>query len=131
MIRRKTSMDYSHVSPDMTPMIDMVFILLIFVLVAASFVKVAEMEVTLPASAVSQTVSEDPIVVEITASGTYKINDEFHQLDEIIQQLAQLDGRQILVAADKTSQTRYLIDFLEQSKAAKITNLKVAVQRDG
>lgn len=131
MIRRKSTMNYSHISPDMTPMIDMVFILLIFVLVAASFVKVAEMNVSLPASAHSPAVAEPPLIVEITAQGTYKIDEQTHSLEEVIQQLARINNRQILVAADKTSQTQHLITFLDQCNSANITNLKVAVQRGG
>lgn len=131
MIRRKSTMNYSHISPDMTPMIDMVFILLIFVLVAASFVKVAEMEVNLPASSHTPALSGKPLVVEITTQGAYKIDEQAHGLQEVVRKLGQIHDRQILVAADKNSHTQHLIEFLDQCKAANITNLKVAVIRGG
>lgn len=131
MIRRKSTMNYSHISPDMTPMIDMVFILLIFVLVAAGFVKVAEMDVTLPASTHSPALSAEPLVVEITMQGAYKMDEQTYALQEIVEKLGQVHNRQILVAADKKSHTQHLIEFLDQCNAANIANLKVAVLRGG
>ncbi|GAB6069030.1 biopolymer transporter ExbD [Thiomicrorhabdus hydrogeniphila] len=129
MIRRKTSMDYSHISPDMTPMIDMVFILLIFVLVAASFVKISDINVNLPSGSHNEVVAKDPLVVEITANGDLKLANKMQSLNEVIAQLSLIKDRQILIAADKLSQTQYLIQFLDKCNEAEINNIKVAVQR--
>ena len=129
MIRRKTNMDYSHISPDMTPMIDMVFILLIFVLVAASFVKISDINVNLPSGSQSQAISKNPLVVEITANGDLKLEDKMQSLNEVINKLSLIKDRQILIAADKLSQTQYLIQFLDRCNEAEISNIKVAVQR--
>ena len=131
MYRRKPALNLSHVTPDMTPMIDMVFILLIFVLVAASFVKVAEVQINLPKSSHSPTIKQKPVIVEITNQGTYILNKKTEDLNTLIKKLSLIHDRQILVAADKSSQTQHLIDFIDHCNAANITNLKVAVTRDG
>lgn len=129
MIRRKTNLEYSHVNPDMTPMIDMVFILLIFVLVAASFVKVANMDVNLTSSSTAQSVTEPPLIIEITPSGHLKMDEQLVSLDRAIDALSLIKDRSILIAADKTSQTQYLIEFLDRCSVAGIRNIKVAVER--
>ena len=60
----------------MTPMIDVVFLLLIFFMVSTSFVKQSQISISLPEAESTAVIEEVPeqIDIMITATGTYLIN---------------------------------------------------------
>jgi len=61
---------------NLTPLIDVVFLLLIFFMVSTTFEKTAKLKVDLPeASAQAVQQSENKIVIGIDAKGRYYIND--------------------------------------------------------
>jgi biopolymer transport protein ExbD len=61
---------------DITPLIDVVFLLLIFFMVSTTFEKQARLKIALPeASTQAQTQDAQPVVIGIDAMGRYHIND--------------------------------------------------------
>jgi len=61
---------------DITPLIDVVFILLLFFMVASTFDKQAKLKIDLPeASAQTQMQDTQSVVISIDAKGRYHIND--------------------------------------------------------
>lgn len=65
-----------RVDINLTPLIDVVFLLLIFFMVSTTFDRHAKLKVELPeASAKMSQQQQDPIVLSIDAKGNYFIND--------------------------------------------------------
>jgi biopolymer transport protein ExbD len=65
-----------RVDINLTPLIDVVFLLLIFFMVSTTFDRHAKLKVELPeASAKPAQQQQDPIVISIDAKGNYFIND--------------------------------------------------------
>jgi biopolymer transport protein ExbD len=65
-----------RVDVNLTPLIDVVFLLLIFFMVSTTFDRHANLKVELPeASAKKQQQAEEPVVLSIDAKGNYFIND--------------------------------------------------------
>ena len=65
-----------RVDVNLTPLIDVVFLLLIFFMVSTTFDRHANLKVELPeASAKKQQQVEEPVVLSIDAKGNYFIND--------------------------------------------------------
>lgn len=61
---------------DITPLIDVVFILLLFFMVASTFDKQAKLKIDLPeASAQTQVQETRSVIISIDARGNYHIND--------------------------------------------------------
>lgn len=61
---------------DITPLIDVVFLLLIFFMVSTTFEKQAKLKIALPeATAQAQAQDAQPVVIGIDAMGRYHIND--------------------------------------------------------
>jgi biopolymer transport protein ExbD len=64
------------VEVNLTPLIDVVFLLLIFFMVSTTFDRHARLKVTLPESTAKATQQQkDPLVLSIDAKGNYFIND--------------------------------------------------------
>ena len=70
--------DLKQVEVNLTPLIDVVFLLLIFFMVSTTFDKQAQIEIKLPEAESSEIVDKDPeiIAVGINAEGNYYVNNE-------------------------------------------------------
>lgn len=74
MSRRRKVEEGQEADVDMTPMLDIVFILLIFFIVTTSFVKEMGLEVTKPKSNNTQSNNDPSIVVSISDTGIVSFN---------------------------------------------------------
>ncbi|NMP33328.1 biopolymer transporter ExbD [Thalassotalea sp. M1531] len=74
MSRRRKTEEGNEADVDMTPMLDIVFILLIFFIVTTSFVKELGLEVTKPKSNSTQSNNDPSIVVSISDTGIVSFN---------------------------------------------------------
>ena len=67
-----------EVNVNLTPLIDVVFLLLIFFMVSTTFTKETHLEVDLPEAAEATQLEEQPQTVDIiiSAEGTFSVNDQ-------------------------------------------------------
>lgn len=66
-----------EVSVNLTPLIDVVFLLLIFFMVSTTFTRETRLDVTLPqATGVPQAQKENQVEVVVSSTGTYRVNGE-------------------------------------------------------
>jgi len=108
---------------DITPMLDVVFIMLIFFIVTASFVKEIGLDVNKPESSGSSEPSEiKPIVVEVTAQNELKVDgrllDARSVKPTVVRMIAESPESSIIVQAHKESNTRMVIRAVDGIKAA-------------
>jgi biopolymer transport protein ExbD len=70
--------EHKQVEVNLTPLIDVVFLLLIFFMVSTTFDKQAQIEIKLPEAESSEIADKDPemISVGINAEGKYYVNNE-------------------------------------------------------
>ncbi len=62
---------------NLTSLIDVVLLLVIFFMVSTTFVEEGRLKVDLPSASVEETtVVQDPVVITITAQGSYRVNDQ-------------------------------------------------------
>ena len=64
-----------RVDINLTPLIDVVFLLLIFFMVSTTFDRHANLKVELPESSAPIAQQQEPVVISIDAEGNYFIND--------------------------------------------------------
>lgn len=63
-------------SVNMTPLVDIVFLLLIFFMVSTTFTKESRLQLTLPEASVDSRVEDIPLLeIVIPANGNYRVND--------------------------------------------------------
>ena len=70
--------ELKQVEVNLTPLIDVVFLLLIFFMVSTTFDKQAQIEIKLPEAESSEVVDKDPeiIAIGVNAEGKYYVNNE-------------------------------------------------------
>ncbi len=119
---------------NMTPLIDMVFILLIFFLVTTSFVREAGVEVNRPSARSAQTKEKTNLLVAVTVAGEIYIDGsriDIRSLRAQIQRfLADLPKGSVVVVADKDAATGITIRVLDICRLAGVENISVAAKKD-
>ena len=102
---------------DMAPLIDVVFLLLIFFLLTSSFVSRQAINVDLPRSSTAEAVPEPPLVVSILADGSLRLDGESigeTGLAAAISEHTAIDpGKDIAVQADKSVGVERLLAVLD------------------
>lgn len=119
---------------NLTPIMDVVFILVIFFLLAAQFVRPAEQKLALaPATAVpqSQTLLDAPRRLVITATG-YQLDGNAHTAETLSAALAQDTQKPLLVITAPDAPYQALVTALDAANAAGLVQVAVrAGKEDG
>ena len=117
---------------DLTPMLDVVFIMLIFFIVTASFVKEAGIDVNRPEAATAVKKERANILVAISDTGEIWINkrkvDERAVQANIERLKAENPQGSVVIQADKKATTEVLIKVMDASRAAGAFDVSIAAQ---
>jgi biopolymer transport protein ExbD len=83
MARKKLRAEENNIEPDMTPMLDIVFILLIFFIVTTSFVKEEGLLVNRPKMNKASSDNKPAIVVKINETGAVTFNSKLVDIERL------------------------------------------------
>lgn len=126
--------DEEETAIDMTPMLDVVFIMLIFFIVTASFVKEAGIDVNRPEAATAVQKDRANILVAISDSGEIWINKrqvDARAVQANIERLyAENPQGSVVIQADKKATTETLIKVMDAARAAGVFDVSIATQED-
>jgi len=131
--RYKNSRRSRTVEINMAPLIDMVFILLIFFLVTTSFVKEAGVDVQRPTARSAITKEKVNMVIGVTKDGLIFISGKTVDIrsvrGHVERFLAENPEASVVVVADKASQTGTVIRVLDACRLAGAKNISIAAQK--
>ncbi len=115
---------------DLTPMLDVVFIMLIFFIVTASFVKEAGIDVNRPEAATAVKKDRANILVAISDKGEVWINKRRVDVRAVQANIERLYAENpqgtVVIQADKKATTEVLIKVMDASRAAGIYDVSIA-----
>ena len=124
---------------DMTPMIDIVFLLIIFFMVAAQFARESNVELNLPAEQGEQDNEHDPskLVLNILPSGEIILDNtsgavDLTELEFLVKAVIAEDGttwQNITIRADEDSSTKVLNDVLVILNKQGLSATRIATVR--
>jgi len=127
--RKKTE---SHLN--MTPLIDMVFLLLIFFVLSSHFVSHRGFNIKLPASKHAPSQKQDKNIIFIKEDGEIFLNDAKVQLSNLTENLKVSIGRTgsrvVVIKADEKVDLGLEVKVMEEDKQAEAQNLVIATQVD-
>lgn len=130
MRRRHKSDEEAEIN--ITPMLDIVFIMLIFFIVTTSFVKESGLEVSRPSNSPPKQVEQKkgPIVVKIDASSNITIKGRMLEPKAVEANLerehAEKPDSNLIVAAHPDADTEALVTVLDAASAVNIAGVSVA-----
>jgi biopolymer transport protein ExbD len=131
-MRKRHRMPPEQAEINMTPMIDMVFILLIFFIVTTSFVKESGIEVNRPNAQTSERKEQGNILVAISKNGEIWIDKRHIDVNAVRANVQRMhienpEGT-VIIQADQSSETGTLIKVMDQIRLAGITQIAIAAQ---
>ncbi len=135
MYRSHVKEESSGAALNITPLIDMVFILLVFFAVNANFVKESGVEVERPSakSAVSQ--DQANILIAVTQQGQIWIDQQRVDVRSVRGHVERMHAENpegsVVIMADEASETGIVIQVLDQARLAGIENVAVAATTAG
>lgn len=136
MTRRvvKKSGDEASAEIDLTPMLDVVFIMLIFFIVTASFVKEAGIEVNRPEASTSNPKENVNILVAVSATDEIWIDqrrvDERSVRSVIERMHAENPKGAVVVQADNASTTKTVAAVIDAARSAGVFDVSLATEDD-
>lgn len=117
-------------SIDLTPMLDVVFIMLIFFIVTTSFVKEAGIDVNRPSAATAQKKPKASILIAINQTGDIWIDKRKVDVRSVRANVEKLHAESpegsVVIQADKSSNTGVLVQVMDQVRLGGVTNISIA-----
>lgn len=115
---------------NLTPMLDVVFIMLIFFVVTASFVKESGVDVSRPQASTAVRKEHGNILVGITAEDEVWIDKRRVDVRAVranIERLhAQYPEGAVVIQADKAAKTGLLVQVIDQARMAGVADVSIA-----
>jgi biopolymer transport protein ExbD len=122
------------VQVDIAPLMDMVFILLIFFIVTSTFTKETGVEVTKPQAQSASELEKQSIMVAITREGTIHVNErqvDLVGLQDILKgMLTKQATREIVLIADKSSYSGLLVKVVDACNLSGAKKVSIAALVD-
>ena len=133
-MRRRKKIYQEESGLDLTPMLDIVFIMLIFFIVTTSFVKESGIEVNRPNAETAERNEKGNILVAISENNEIYIDRRKVELRPIRPNIIRLRAENpegaVIIQADKASQTGLLVEAMDQIRLAGVLEISIAAEND-
>lgn len=129
--RRSLGADADSNEVNLTPMLDVVFIMLIFFIVTTSFIKESGVEIERPESSAASPRPEAQVLVALTPEGAVWVDGNPVDAHRVGQKVAEMvgDDGSVVIQADRNSTTGLLIEVMDRIKQAGVEQIAVAANR--
>lgn len=116
---------------DMSPMIDCVFILLIFFIVTTTFVEETGVEVDKPQAASAVRLEKTSVLIALTADGTVVYGGReigIGGVQPLVKRLLQKEDVPVIIQSDAVATSGLLVRIIDEAKLAGATKVSVATR---
>ena len=117
---------------DISPMMDMVFILLIFFIVTSTFTRETGIDVTKPKASSAKELARESILIGIARQGTVHINEtqvNLSSLQTILKQMmAESPDRPVIIVSDRDAPSGAIVDVLDECNIAKVRKVSISAE---
>ena len=119
-----------HKTPNLTPLIDIVFLLLVFFMLTAHFVKDQSLDIVLPEANTAVNLEDQGVLeVVINNAGEILIFEEVIKSDELDvalqRSLQSRSNKQVILRGDKTSQLDLTVRVMDAARKAGAESLDI------
>ena len=134
-IKRKQSVLEDEEGLNITPLIDCVFLLLIFFMVTTVFKNPAQLKMVLPEANNPLTLEKRQIVCELDADDNIALNGRNVQIDtfdaELIQEKQTTSNNTLLIKADVGAKHGTVLKLMKLARGVQIESIAMAVEPAG
>ena len=134
-VRRTFRGGNDNVDVNMSPLIDMVFLLLIFFVVTTSFVKESGIEVSRSTASTAEVKDQATIMIGVSDEGEVWMEGkkvDVRSVRGLVERaLAEDPEAGVIVVADRSSETGDVVKVMDQCRLAGASNVSLAAKREG
>jgi biopolymer transport protein ExbD len=134
-VRRTLRGGSDQVDVNMSPLIDMVFLLLIFFVVTTSFVKESGIDVTRSTANTAEVKERASIMIGVSSEGEVWMEGkkvDVRSVRGLVERaLAEDPEAGVVVVADQASETGDVVKVMDQCRLAGASNVSLAAKREG
>ena len=131
-MRRKRARQEEDPDIDITPMLDIVFIMLIFFIVTATFVKESGIDVTRPDAETAIKQNRVAILIAIRDNNEIWINRRKVDLASVRANIEKLHAENpqggAVIQADRQAETGVLVEIMDQVRLAGVDAISIAAE---
>jgi biopolymer transport protein ExbD len=118
---------------NVTPMVDVVLVLLVIMMVSAFYIVSQALKVELPKTATSDEAAQSPLTVTVTKEGNYLFNQkattESSLRDEFKKAKASNKDANLILTADREALHGDVVHVIDMAKVEGITKFAITVDR--
>jgi len=113
---------------DLTPLINIFFLLFIFFMFTSSFIFQPGIRVDLPKALTSEVIQEDSVVIVITKKDEIYFNDRNMSQEELISNLRIVarEGSPLLIKADKEASLGVIVNIWDMCRDEGVSRVSIA-----
>ena len=120
--------------PSLTPLIDIVFLLLVFFMLTAHFVKDQVLDISLPDAESAQQLKDEKLLeVLIKKGGVISINKEIiakEKIDDYFQEkLPAIRNKQVILRGDTKTELGLVVSIMDAARKAGAKSLDIVTQQ--
>ncbi|MCK9181349.1 MAG: biopolymer transporter ExbD [Fibrobacteraceae bacterium] len=119
---------------DISPMMDMAFILLIFFIVTSTFTRETGIDVSKPKASTVKELSQESVLIGITRQGTVHINEtqvNLPSLQTILRQMmAETPDRPVIIVSDRDAPSGRIVDVLDECNLAHVRKVSISASKE-
>ncbi|MGB5621276.1 MAG: biopolymer transporter ExbD [Gammaproteobacteria bacterium] len=132
---RRHAVTQEETEINITPMLDIVFIMLIFFIVTTSFIKETGIDPNRPEAMTAIKQERGNILIGISVTGDIWMNKrkiELAQVRQLVEQAkAESPEASVVIVTDEKAATGVLIDLMDQIRLGGVQNVSVAAELGG
>lgn len=111
------------------PLVNIVFLLLIFFMIAGTLIKPEALLVTVPEASVSQAAAQGPLIIVMDAQQQFSVEKTLYKKDELMQFITSTikDSKPLVVQlkADSRIASKDIIDFMDALGATGLESIRL------
>ena len=130
--RQSTASDNNEPGIDMSPMMDCIFILLIFFIVTTTFVEETGVEVDKPQAASSVHLEKTSILIALTEKGEVVYGGRdigVSGVQPLVKRMLQKEEVPVIIQADASAQSGLLVRLIDEAKLAGAEKVSLASRK--
>ena len=118
---------------DLTPLIDVVFIMLIFFIVTATFVKETGIDVNRPDAPTAEGKKKANILIAIDSNNNIWLDRRKIDIRSVIPNIKRLRSENpqgsVVIQADEESKNKMLVEVMDAARQAGVANIALAAEK--
>ena len=113
---------------DIAPLIDVIFLLLVFFMLTSSFIFQPGIKINLPKALTSEVIQRENLIIVITDDSSMYINERLIDQDELASRLkiASQELKPILIKADRKASLGKVVEVWDLCRAEGIQKINIA-----